>query len=69
MIYNQDCIEFMTKQGKDWTDLILTDIPYDGVNRESNGLRTLDKGKADIITFDLQKFLDISRPHLTARKT
>lgn len=59
MIYNQDCIEFMTKQGKDWTDLILTDIPYDGVNRESNGLRILDKGKADIITFDLQKFLEL----------
>lgn len=59
MIYNQDCIEFMTKQGKDWTDLILTDIPYNEVNRESNGLRTFDKGKADIITFDLQKFLEL----------
>lgn len=28
------------------------------VNRESNGLRNLDKGNADIITFDLQKFLE-----------
>lgn len=27
------------------------------VNRKSNGLRNLDKGKADIITFDLNKFL------------
>ena len=38
-------------------DLILTDIPYDGVNRESNGLRKLDKGKADVITFDIHEFL------------
>lgn len=37
--------------------LTITDIPYDMVNRKSNGLRNLDKGKADIITFDLNKFL------------
>ena len=35
----------------------LTDIPYDAVNRDSNGLRNLDKGNADIITFDLEEFL------------
>lgn len=28
------------------------------VNRKSNGLRNLDKSKADIITFDLLEFLD-----------
>ena len=39
-------------------DLTLTDIPYDSVNRQSNGLRNLDKGCADILTFDLQNFLD-----------
>lgn len=39
-------------------DLTLTDIPYDGVNRTSNGLRKLDKGEADEITFDLHKFLE-----------
>lgn len=39
-------------------NLTLTDIPYDMVNRESNGLRVLDKGKADILTFDLDKFLN-----------
>lgn len=38
-------------------NLTLTDIPYDGVNRESNGLRVLDKGVADVITFDLDEFL------------
>lgn len=36
----------------------LTDIPYDAVNRTSNGLRELDKGKADILTFDLLVFLE-----------
>lgn len=38
-------------------DLTLTDIPYNSVNRSSNGLRNLDKGVADVMTFDLQKFL------------
>lgn len=38
-------------------DLVLTDIPYDGVNRESNGLRNLDKKDADILTFKLDAFV------------
>lgn len=37
---------------------MLTDIPYGAVNRKSNGLRKLDKGKADIETFRLQEFLN-----------
>ena len=37
---------------------ILTDIPYDAVNRSSNGLRNLDKKHADVITFDLNEFLE-----------
>ena len=36
----------------------LTDIPYDAVNRDSNGLRNLDKKEADIITFNLNEFLE-----------
>lgn len=38
--------------------MTLTDIPYDMVNRDSNGLRMLDKGVADVLTFDLETFLD-----------
>lgn len=38
-------------------DLTLTDIPYGVVNRDSNGLRNLNKEEADIMTFDLQDFL------------
>ena len=35
-------------------DAIIADIPYGEVNRESGGLRVLDKGAADVETFDLR---------------
>jgi DNA modification methylase len=57
-IYNVDCIDFMKKMDDDFVDLTLTDIPYDMVNRKSNGLRNLDKGEADILSFDLETFLN-----------
>ena len=37
--------------------LLLTDIPYEEVNRDSNGLRKLDKEQADIKTFVIPAFL------------
>ena len=52
-----DCLEFMRTLPDKSVDAVFTDIPYDGVNRASAGLRILDKGKADIITFDLGKFV------------
>lgn len=39
-------------------NLTLTDIPYGEVNRESNGLRNFDKGDADIVTFELEPFIE-----------
>lgn len=59
MIFNADCMELMSsiKQGGVF-DVTLTDIPYDMVNRKDNGLRNLNKDKADIITFNLNSFLD-----------
>ena len=42
----------------DAIDLTLTDIPYSMGNMKSNGLRKLDKGKADILTFDIADFLE-----------
>ena len=56
-IYNADCMEFMGGVTDNFFNITLTDIPYGEVNRESNGLRTLDKEDADVMTFDLQEFL------------
>lgn len=52
-----DCIEVMKSMKNDSVDFTLTDIPYNEVNRKSNGLRDLDKQKADVLTFDLNVFL------------
>lgn len=57
VIYNQDCIEGMKKLNDNSIDFVLTDIPYGVVNRKDNGLRNLNKDKADIETFDIEKFL------------
>lgn len=64
-IYKHDCVEAMKRLPENSIDLILTDIPYgevtkNGEERAKYGgqLRNLDKGKADILTFDLDKFLD-----------
>ena len=57
---NIDCMEYMKSLNNNSIDLVLTDIPYDGVNDndDSGGLRKLNKSKADIITFDLENFLN-----------
>lgn len=52
-----DCLDVFTIIPADSVELILTDIPYGQVNRKSNGLRNLDKGNADVLEFDLDKFL------------
>lgn len=57
-IYNADCITFMGGVSDDAIDLTLTDIPYSMRNMKSNRLRKLDKGKADILTFDIADFLE-----------
>lgn len=56
-LYNGDCIEVMAGMADGSVDFTFTDIPYGEVTRSSNGLRNLDKGKADIETFDLPSFL------------
>lgn len=57
-IYQGDCITKLTTMQDNSVNFTLTDIPYDAVNRVSNGLRELDKGKADVLTFDLLTFLE-----------
>jgi len=53
-LINGDCVKTSLPKCR----LLLTDIPYCKVNRNDNGLRKLDKEKADIGTFDLQDFLE-----------
>lgn len=57
-LYNGDCIEYMKKMEKKSIDLLLTDIPYNEVNRKSNGLRNLDKKDADGAEFNLEEALN-----------
>lgn len=48
-----DAIEYIKRIPDNSVPLILTDIPYDVVNRESSGIRNFDKGDADQLNFDL----------------
>ena len=41
------------KDSKGGVNCIITDIPYNECNRQSNGLRKLDKDKADVGDFDI----------------
>lgn len=56
-LYNEDCIKIMQSMPDESVDFTLTDIPYNAVSRDSNGLRNLNKEAADILTFDLAEFL------------
>ena len=61
MILKQgDCLKLMEKliEEKIQVDAIITDIPYGTVTRNSNGLRSLDKGKADIFDINMEEMLD-----------
>lgn len=57
MLYNTDCFNIFKKLKDKSVDLVVTDIPYGEVNRTSNDLRKLDKGAADVVTFDLDAFV------------
>lgn len=56
-----DCLRMKGIPDKS-VDLLLTDIPYGVVNRESNGLRNLDKDRADVIDFEIKDMVkELSR--------
>ena len=61
-IFNIDCMEYMKTLSNNSIDFVLTDIPYDEVQRATNGLsnmKSLDTlGDADELKFDIDKFLD-----------
>jgi len=52
-----DCLELLPLVPSGSVDMVLTDIPYGVVSRASAGLRKLDKGAADVITFSLVSFV------------
>lgn len=56
-IHKGDCMSILPNLPDNSISLLLTDIPYDAVNMGSNGLRVLDKGKADFITFELEPYI------------
>lgn len=60
-LWQGDCLELMKNIPDCSIDLVLTDIPYGEVNctntRGPGGLRRLDKGKADIVTFNLDALI------------
>lgn len=58
ILINYDCIKVMNKLEDTLFNLTITDIPYDVINRKDNGLRNLNKENADILTFDLNIFLE-----------
>ena len=61
IVVNDDCMEYMKGLDRLCVDTVLTDIPYGEVSknetRGGTGLRNMDKGLADIATFELQPFL------------
>lgn len=57
-LHEGDCIAYMHGMEDKSVDLLLTDIPYNEVNRKDNGLRNLDKGVADSAIFDLEDALN-----------
>lgn len=56
-LYNDDCMNILSDLPSKSVTMCLTDIPYGVVNRQDNGLINLNKGLADIETFDLTSFL------------
>lgn len=61
-IFNIDCMEYMKTLDNNSIDFVLTDIPYDAVQRGTNGLsnmKSLDNlGDADELKFDINTFLN-----------
>jgi site-specific DNA-methyltransferase (adenine-specific) len=57
-VHNIDAIKLLKKLKDNSIDLFLTDIPYEKVNKKSNGLRKLDKKDANTKTFELKDFLE-----------
>ena len=56
-LFRGDCLDVLKSIESGSVDMVLADLPYGEVNRESSGLRNLNKGLADICEIDLIKFV------------
>src|SRR3990167_10420336 len=56
-IEHKDAMFLLAEIRDGYVDLLLTDIPYNEVNRKSAGLRNLNKGDADILDIPLDKLV------------
>ena len=57
-LIHDDCMKVLPTLADDSVEMVLTDIPYNFVNRETGGLRTMDKGVADVLTLSLPDLVD-----------
>ena len=53
VVIQGDCLEVMRGMEDNSADLILTDPPYNAVNRKTGGLRIINKGGADSLPVDI----------------
>ena len=64
-IYHGDCREVLSSLPDSMADAVVTDPPYNAINRVSGGLRSFDKGTADSAVIDIPRlaseFLRVSR--------
>jgi len=55
-IVHDDCMHYMKSMSDKSVTMTLTDIPYNECNKPAQ-IRTIDKGKADELDFDLMEFV------------
>lgn len=53
-LHHGDCLEILPTLASDSVSCILTDPPYNHINRETGGLREIDKGVADSEPIDIR---------------
>ena len=54
-LYNGDCLEHMRGMAAGSVDAVVTDPPYNAINRKTAGLRHFDKGTADSAPVDAER--------------
>lgn len=57
-IYHGDCRDVLPSLERGSVDLVLTDPPYNAINRVTGGLRVIDKGQADSAPVDVPTLAD-----------